>query len=373
MKRPTTPTPSPVRGAPALPPALYRSGGFEALRRPVSRLDAELLVGLKTERPRSRSTPSSARRASAGSSARWLPPRCIGCSRAKAFSTNAPASPSPSTGDACSNLAMLRRLLRTATKSWSMSRPKCLRSSTLAPGSQRERGKSSASSGRFAPPGSKSSTAPPLRPRPPGGCAAMPELFLSWTVRTANRSASGGVPAAPRARAAPVRDAKAKEKNGTPRTCEPRPRMPFPRLHRHSPAPRPSRQALGQRRRDLARQPHPALPKWTPRPPVRAAPDHRAATPTRHGRAHRLVHEGGFDVQRLDDGAFRFTNPHGLTIRPPKRPETSSPDTTSGAISNATTDNSTCSTTTTSSSESPAPPRSPASGALANPSSPQPP
>ena len=42
---------------------------------------------------------------------------------------------------------------------------------------------------------------------------------------------------------------------------------------------------------------------------------------------HRLVHEGGFDVQRLDDGAFRFTNPPGLTIRPPKRPETSSPDT----------------------------------------------
>ena len=41
---------------------------------------------------------------------------------------------------------------------------------------------------------------------------------------------------------------------------------------------------------------------------------------------HRLVHEGGFDVQRLDDGAFRFTNPHGLPIRPPKRPETSSPD-----------------------------------------------
>ena len=33
---------------------------------------------------------------------------------------------------------------------------------------------------------------------------------------------------------------------------------------------------------------------------------------------HRLVHEGGFDVQRLDDGAFRFVNPHGLTIRPPK-------------------------------------------------------
>ena len=41
---------------------------------------------------------------------------------------------------------------------------------------------------------------------------------------------------------------------------------------------------------------------------------------------HRLVHEGGFDVQRLDDGAFRFTNPLGLTVRPPKRPETSFPD-----------------------------------------------
>ena len=42
---------------------------------------------------------------------------------------------------------------------------------------------------------------------------------------------------------------------------------------------------------------------------------------------HRLVHEGGFDVQRLDDGAFRFTNPHGLAIRSPRRWETSAPDT----------------------------------------------
>ena len=42
---------------------------------------------------------------------------------------------------------------------------------------------------------------------------------------------------------------------------------------------------------------------------------------------HRLVHEGGFDVQRLDDGMFRFTNPHGLAIRPPRRQATSSPDT----------------------------------------------
>ena len=42
---------------------------------------------------------------------------------------------------------------------------------------------------------------------------------------------------------------------------------------------------------------------------------------------HRLVHEGGFDVERLDDGAFRFTNPHGLAIRLPTRHEISSPDT----------------------------------------------
>ena len=45
--------------------------------------------------------------------------------------------------------------------------------------------------------------------------------------------------------------------------------------------------------------------------------------PTRH----LLVDEGGFDVQRLDDGAFRFTNPHGLAISPPRRQATSSPDT----------------------------------------------
>ena len=39
------------------------------------------------------------------------------------------------------------------------------------------------------------------------------------------------------------------------------------------------------------------------------------------------MHEGGFDVQCLDDGAFRFTNPHGLAIKPPHPQETSSPDT----------------------------------------------
>ena len=42
---------------------------------------------------------------------------------------------------------------------------------------------------------------------------------------------------------------------------------------------------------------------------------------------HRLVHEGGFDVQRLDDGAFRFTDPNGWAIRPPQPREPSSPET----------------------------------------------
>ena len=42
---------------------------------------------------------------------------------------------------------------------------------------------------------------------------------------------------------------------------------------------------------------------------------------------HRLVHEGGFDVQRLDDGAFRFTDPNGRAIRPPQPREPSSPET----------------------------------------------
>ena len=42
---------------------------------------------------------------------------------------------------------------------------------------------------------------------------------------------------------------------------------------------------------------------------------------------HRLVHEGGFDVERLDDGSFGFTNPYGVAVRPPRRRETSSPAT----------------------------------------------
>ena len=41
----------------------------------------------------------------------------------------------------------------------------------------------------------------------------------------------------------------------------------------------------------------------------------------------RLMHGGGFDVQRLYDGAFRFTNPYRVAIRPPRRQATSSPKT----------------------------------------------
>ena len=41
---------------------------------------------------------------------------------------------------------------------------------------------------------------------------------------------------------------------------------------------------------------------------------------------HRLVHEGGFDVHRLDDGAYRFVSPHGWTVRPPQSSGPSSPD-----------------------------------------------
>ena len=39
------------------------------------------------------------------------------------------------------------------------------------------------------------------------------------------------------------------------------------------------------------------------------------------------MHERGFEVQRLDDGAFRFVNPYGVAIRPPRRRETASPET----------------------------------------------
>ena len=42
---------------------------------------------------------------------------------------------------------------------------------------------------------------------------------------------------------------------------------------------------------------------------------------------HRLVHEGGFDVRRLDDGALRFTAPNGAAVRAPVPHEPSSPDT----------------------------------------------
>ena len=41
---------------------------------------------------------------------------------------------------------------------------------------------------------------------------------------------------------------------------------------------------------------------------------------------NRLVHEGGFDVHRLDDGAYRFVSPQGWAVRPPRTPGASSPE-----------------------------------------------
>ena len=41
---------------------------------------------------------------------------------------------------------------------------------------------------------------------------------------------------------------------------------------------------------------------------------------------HRLVHEGGFDVHRLDDGAYRFVSPQRWTVQPPQAPSPSSPE-----------------------------------------------
>jgi len=42
-------------------------------------------------------------------------------------------------------------------------------------------------------------------------------------------------------------------------------------------------------------------------------------------RHHRMVHEGGYTMERLPDGAWRFTRPTGdvvkLPVRPPARPE----------------------------------------------------
>ena len=42
---------------------------------------------------------------------------------------------------------------------------------------------------------------------------------------------------------------------------------------------------------------------------------------------HRLVHEGGFDVRRLDDGALRFTDPKRSAVRAPSPIEVPSPAT----------------------------------------------
>ena len=42
---------------------------------------------------------------------------------------------------------------------------------------------------------------------------------------------------------------------------------------------------------------------------------------------HRLVHEGGFEVRRLDDGAIRFSAPNGAPVSPPRPSAASTPGT----------------------------------------------
>ena len=92
--------------------------------------------------------------------------------------------------------------------------------------------------------------------------------------------------------------------DGAPCIAQPRPWMPFSRLPRHPAPARATRSGAGRR---------------AGRPP---STDNLVLLYPTH---HRLVHEGGVDVQRLDDGAVRFTNPYGVAAQPPRRCTTSSP------------------------------------------------
>ena len=89
--------------------SLYRTGGFEALY-PKTRADrgqprrlppevAELLVSLKTEQPALSVNALIGVARERGVDHPLPPPPCTACSRARACSTNAPATPSPPTGD----------------------------------------------------------------------------------------------------------------------------------------------------------------------------------------------------------------------------------------------------------------------------------
>ena len=159
---------------------------------------------------------------------------------------------------------------RTATKLSSTSKPKC--SPTAEPDA------------------AKSSTAPPLRRRPPGGCAAMRASFP--VVDGAN-----GEPLSVGRRTRSIPPAVRRALSSRDRGC----RFPgCPATHR----------LHGHHVKHWANGGETSLDNL-----ILLCPTH-----------HRLVHEGGFDVQHLDDGAFRFTNPQGLAIRPPRRQATSSPD-----------------------------------------------
>ena len=171
----------------------------------------------------------------------------------------------------CSKRAMPRRSRPTGTKSWSMSKPKCSR--TEARGA------------------AKSSTARPSRRRPPAGSVATP---ASSPVVDGPK----GEPLSVGRRTRSIPPAVRRALSNRDRGCR------FPGC--------PATQRLhGHHVRHWAEGGETSLDNL-----VLLCPTH-----------HRLVHEGGFDVERLDDGAFRFTNPYGVAIRPPQRRETSSPET----------------------------------------------
>ena len=154
---------------------------------------------------------------------------------------------------------MRRRLHRTATKSWFMSRRRC-----------------SPTAGRDA---AKSSTAPPSRRRPPGGCAAMPASSPWWMAPTASRSASGGAPAAS--------------------------------LHPYA----------VHLQAATAGAASPAAPPPTGSTAITSSTGPTAGRPrstTSYCYARPITGwctRAGSTCSGFDDGAFRFTNPHGLAIK----------------------------------------------------------
>ena len=170
----------------------------------------------------------------------------------------------------CSRRATPRPSRRTGTRSWCTWTPRCSRGA--------------------GPGGAKSSLTRPLRGRRRGVFAAMRASSPRSMARAASRSPSAGAPA------------------------------PFPP-------------------RCAARSSSATADAASPgAPPPTGCTDITCGTGPRGGETsldnlvllcpfhHRLVHEGGFDVHRLDDGAYRFVSPQGWTVRPPQAPGTLSPE-----------------------------------------------